>query len=181
MKKFALFCITMLLFAGIASAQDTDSPKVEVFGGYSYVRFNPGMGAPGDNFNGGTGSVSFNPNSWLGLVGDFGGYHWSQGSDVAPSDVNVFSYLFGPKIAFRSGRFTPFAQVLFGAVHSYVAGGPSENAFAMAMGGGADWNFTDHLGIRLIQADYLMTRFGFGGPSYTQNSARISTGVVLRW
>ncbi len=181
MKKLVLFFGIMLLFAGIASAQDTDSPKVEAFGGYSYVRFNPGMGSSGLNFNGGTASVSYNPNSWLGIVGDFGGYHFTESGESGPSDVNVFSFLFGPKVALRRGRFTPFVQSLFGVAHDYVAGGTKENVFAMTLGGGADVNLTSHLGVRLIQAEYLMTRFGFGGPAYNQNSARISTGVVFRW
>ena len=53
----------------------------------------------------------------------------------------------------------------------------SENAFAMALGGGLDYNATSHIGIRLVQAEYLMTRFA----SETQNNARISAGVVFRW
>jgi hypothetical protein len=47
----------------------------------------------------------------------------------------------------------------------------------LAAGGGLDWNATTHIGIRVIQAEYVMTRFG----GDTQNNARISTGVVFRW
>ena len=47
----------------------------------------------------------------------------------------------------------------------------------MTAGGGVDWNATTHIGIRLIQAEYLMTRFF----SETQNNVRVSTGVVFRW
>jgi opacity protein-like surface antigen len=195
MKRWALLCGVLLLFVGVASAQGTDSPKVEVFGGYSYVRFNPGYNAPGVNFNGGSGSVSYNLTPMIGIVGDFGGYHYSQGG----GDVNVVSYLFGPKIAMRRGPITPFAQALFGGAHGSINAGAcsgarvrpdttfsgcgttSENAFAMALGGGVDWNATEHIGVRLIQAEYLLTRFGFGGPTYSQNNARISAGVVFRW
>jgi outer membrane immunogenic protein len=188
MKRWALLCGVMLICSGIAAAQD-ENPKAEVFGGYSYVRFNAGSGLPGINFNGGSGSVSYNLNSWLGFVGDVGGYHWSQSS----VSLNVISYLFGPKIALRHGRITPFFQGLFGGarasggtgcaaarVRPEVAFGcfsGSENAFATALGGGLDWNATPHLGVRLAQAEYLMTRFS----SQTQNNARISAGVVFRW
>lgn len=193
MKRLALLCGALLLFAGVASAQD--SPKVEAFGGYSYLRandFNTGL-----NFNGGSGSLAYNLTPMFGIVGDFGGYHWSQSG----ADATVVSYLFGPKVALRHGPITPFAQVLFGGAHASgsafnqgcaarvhgegttctVSG--SENAFAMTIGGGVDWNATPHIGIRLIQAEYLMTRFsGFGNNgSDTQNNARISTGVVFRW
>lgn len=188
MKRLALLCGAVLLFAGLASAQE--APKAEVFGGYSYLRVNPGFGAPGLNFNGGSGSLAYNFTPMLGVVADFGGYHWSQSG----TDATAFSYLFGPKIALRHGPITPFAQVLFGGAHlsgtgctdaarvrpqgSIVGcGSGSDNSFSMTAGGGLDWNATEHIGIRVIQAEYLMTRFF----SETQNNARISTGVVFRW
>ena len=190
MKRLALLCGVMLLFAGLASAQD-EAPKVEAFGGYSYVRVNPGFGFDGANFNGGSGSLAYNFTPWLGAVADFGGYHWSQSG----GDATVVTYLFGPKIAYRHGPITPFAQVLFGGAHAsgdffgvpsdarvrrqgcIDCGSGSDNAFAMTIGGGVDWNATEHIGIRLIQGEYLMTRF----LSNTQNNARISAGAVFRW
>jgi len=189
-SRWVLACGIALFFAGMAVAQD-EAPKAEVFAGYSYVRVNPGFGAPGINFNGGSASVSYNPNSWLGLVADFGGYH---GSEFGVS-ADVYSYLFGPKLALRKGAFTPYAQTLFGGAHGsagagcpvfaarlhreggIICGSGSDNAFAMTIGGGLDWNATEHIGIRLVQAEYFMTRF----LSETQNNARISTGVVFRW
>jgi opacity protein-like surface antigen len=186
MKRWALFCGLMLIFAGVASAQDT--PKAEVFGGYSYIHVSEN--SFGANLNGGSASLSYNPNSWLGLVGDFGGYH--GGPSFGNGDV--YSYLFGPKIAFRRGRITPFVQTLFGGAHASGSGNTclaarvrpegtscttsvSENSFAMTVGGGLDWNATEHIGVRLIQAEYLLTDF----VSTRQNNARISAGVVFRF
>ena len=190
MKRLALLCGAMLVFAGVASAQD--SPKVEAFGGYSFVHVSDqGQTA---NLNGGSGSLDYNLTPMFGIVGDFGGYHWSQKGVSA----NVISYLFGPKIALRHGPITPFAQVLFGGarlsgivfnpcpsarVHpeaSTCSTSASENAFALAVGGGLDWNATAHIGIRLVQAEYLMTKFK-DGVNDRQNNARVSTGVVFRW
>src|SRR5579863_830482 len=147
MKKWSLLCGVVLLFASLASAQD-EAPKVEAFGGYSYVRAN--VANTGLNFNGGSGSLAYNFTPMLGVVADFGGYHWSQG----PVDLNVVTYLFGPKIALRHGPITPFAQALFGGGHASgtVLGCPSarirpqvacnvsgsENGFAMTIGGGVD-------------------------------------------
>jgi opacity protein-like surface antigen len=182
----------VLLFASAASAQD-EGPKAEIFAGYSYGRVNPGFGIPGFNMNGGSASVSFNPTSSLGIVADFGGYHTGNISGV-PVDLNIYTYLFGPKLAYRSGKVTPFVQALFGGAHASVSGTPlvdarvrpeqiiidttgSDNSFAMALGGGLDYNATDHIGIRLIQAEYLMTRFS----SETQNNARISAVIVFRF
>ncbi len=187
MKRLALLCGALVLFAGVASAQD--SPRVEAFGGYSYLRANDFN--TGENFNGGSGSLAYNFTPMLGVVADFGGYHWSQ----AGVDSTVVSYLFGPKIALRHGPITPFAQALFGGAHASFSGNEcdtarvhsegggcenfstSDNAFSMALGGGLDWNATTHIGIRVIQAEYVMTRFG----GDTQNNARISTGVVFRF
>jgi opacity protein-like surface antigen len=195
MKRLALLCGALLLFVGIASAQD-ESPKVEAFGGYSYLRVSPGDNSGSFNFNGGSGSLAYNFTPMLGVVGDFGGYHWSQGE----SDGTAVTYMFGPKVALRHGPITPFAQALFGGAHgsgeffnicnsatvhreASCEGSISQNAFAMAIGGGVDWNATSHIGIRLIQAEYLFTKFNEGGGSLPdhQNNARISTGVVFRF
>jgi hypothetical protein len=53
----------------------------------------------------------------------------------------------------------------------------------MTTGGGLDWNATPHIGVRLVQAEYLMTRFsGLGNNgSDTQNHFRYEAGVVFRW
>jgi opacity protein-like surface antigen len=195
MKRLALLCGALLLFAGIASAQDT--PKLEAFGGYSYLRVSPGDDSGSFNFNGGSGSLAYNFTPMLGVVGDFGGYHWSQDG----GDGTAVTYMFGPKVALRHGPITPFAQALFGGAHGSgeffnicdgatihrqgdggCEGSISQNAFAMAIGGGVDWNATSHIGIRLIQAEYLFTKFneGVDFPDH-QNNLRISTGVVFRF
>lgn len=178
MKRWALFCGVMLLFAGMAAAQG--NPSVEIFGGYSYVRVSVSGTNVTANLNGGGGSVSFNPNRWLGLVGDFGGYHGG------PSDLNgdVYTYLFGPKVAFRTGKITPFVHALVGGAHvmagSKLNAGGAENAFATALGGGLDWNATSYIGIRLVQAEYLLTEFT-DHINGRQNNARVSAGVVFRF
>src|ERR1700728_3204046 len=100
MKRLALLCGAMLLFAGLASAQD--SPKVEAFGGYSYLRANEG--GEGFNFNGGSGSLAYNLTPWLGVVRDFGGYSWRGSGE----DATVVQYLFGTQISYHRGTITAF-------------------------------------------------------------------------
>jgi opacity protein-like surface antigen len=191
MNRLALLCGALLIFAGAASAQDF--PKFEAFGGYSYLHVNEFN--TGYNFNGGSGSLAYNFTPMLGVVADFGGYHWSGPfEDEGNLTINVVSYLFGPRVSLRHGKFTPFAQALFGGAHGsfnanevcdarvHGQGGcgsvsTSDNSFSLAVGGGLDWNATTHIGIRLIQAEYLMTQF----LDTTQNNARISTGVTIRW
>jgi len=183
MKRWALLCGAMLLLAGIASAQDLD--KVEVFGGYSYVRADANLFGTnsGLNFNGGSGSIAYNVLPWVGIVADFGGYHWNGSGVYAGTDGTAVSYMFGPKVSMHAGRFTPFVQSLYGGTHlSGTTCGDgctsgSTNGFSMTVGGGLDWDATRHIGVRLIQAEYYMTRLD----NSTQNNARISAGVTFRF
>jgi opacity protein-like surface antigen len=181
------------------------TPRVEIFLGYSYLRAVPTLAA-GNRFvwlNGGSTSIAFNFNRYLGLVGDFGGYADSQlrlngaatPAKVADSSGSAYTYLFGPRLSFRQHeRITPFVQVLFGGVHasdvtlSGCSGAgctplPSENKFAMTAGGGLDVRVHRHIAIRVIQAEYLMTKFDDSstGQSGSQNDVRLSAGIVFRF
>jgi outer membrane protein OmpA-like peptidoglycan-associated protein len=184
---------------------DMDTPRAELFLGYSYLRAVPTYAA-GNRLvwlNGGSTSLAFNLNRYLGLVADFGAYTNSQmrftGGYTATVDVNnsniaVLSYLFGPRLSFRNHeRITPFAQVLFGGVHANQVTLtnctfsctllPSEDSFAMTAGGGIDFKIHHHFAIRIIQAEYMMTRFANydTGATGTQNDMRLSSGIVFRF
>ena len=96
------------------------------------------------------------------------------------------TYLFGPRVSYRrSERFTPFGEVLFGVAHasaSISGSSGSNNAFAMTIGAGVDYNLTDRLAIRPVKLDYLITRFSeTGSGAQTQNNLRVSTGIVFRF
>jgi len=178
--------------------------RVELFLGYSYLRAVPTLAA-GNRLvwlHGGSTSVAFNLNHFLGLVGDFGGFADSElnltgpGANperIADSGGNAFTYLFGPRFSYRRHeRFVPFAQVLFGGIHAspVTLSGctgttciplPSQNAFALTAGGGLDLKIHHHLSLRLVQAEYLMTRFAdpMTGDGNTQNDIRLSAGLVI--
>ncbi|MDD5543379.1 MAG: hypothetical protein PHX83_09405 [Acidobacteriia bacterium] len=149
-----------------------DYPKAEIFGGYSFQHVEGGT-----NLNGWNASLAGNLNNWLGVVADFGGYY---------GDFNDHTFMFGPQISYRGDeRFTPFFHALFGGAHD--SGGLLEakgsTAFAMAIGGGIDYNASKNFAVRIIQVDYLMTRFNIPGGSHpnTQNNARVSVGIVGRF
>ena len=167
MRKYISLCGLFLFITIPALAQDY--PKAEIFGGYSYVR------AGGANFNGGSGSVAYNPNPWLGLMGDFGVYHNGQ-----VGSTNFVSYLFGPRVVYRkSSKITPYGQLILGGAHlsaSFAGVSASSNAFAMAMGGGLEAGISPHFAIRLVQVEYLLTKNSAGHA----NDARISAGIVYR-
>jgi len=162
----------------------TEAPKVDLFFGYSYVRAEPGDPLDGFDNHGGSASAAFNLNRWFGLVADFGGYRFTEVLNV-PLRGNIFSYLFGPRFSYRQNdRLTPFAQLLFGGARiSASAAGASdaENAFAMTAGGGVDVNVHRNVAIRIVQTEYLLSRFtGLSGSRETQNNIRLSTGIVFR-
>jgi hypothetical protein len=177
--------------------------KVELFLGYSYLHAMP---ATDENrmvwLNGGSASIAYNFNRYLGLVGDFGGFADSEvklnignSSSVVDSSGKAYTYLFGPRVSFRNHtRITPFAQALFGGMHasevtlSNCTGGgctplPAENKFAMTAGGGLDIGVSRHFAVRLVQAEYLMTSFkNLGtGADARQNDMRLSSGIVFRF
>ncbi len=167
MHKISWLVGLVMLLAASAWAQDQDDPKVELFGGYSYVRFN--VAGTGANLNGGSAALAVNPNRWLGFIADFGAYNGSG--------VTTATYLFGPRFSYRSkSPVTPFAQVLVGGAHATNAG----NTFAMTAGGGFDLEVDSHWSWRMAQAEYLLTTFNDGAGS-RQHNARISTGIVYRW
>ena len=186
-----------------SAGQNIGFPKAELFLGYSYLRAVP---APADGnrlmwMNGGSASIAFNMNHYLGLVADFGAYTNSQmrftgayTSTVNVNNANVAaqSYLFGPRLSFRYDRITPYFQVLLGGARANqviltncTAGCtllPKQDALAATAGGGLDLRVHRHIAIRIIQAEYLMTRFASytTGSTATQNDMRLSAGIVFR-
>jgi hypothetical protein len=174
------------------------TPRVEVFGGYSYVN--------GDfpdvkrfNANGFNSSLVGNINRFFGAELDFSG-HYATFFDVSVPGIlsasiktRAYTALAGPRFTARYGRGTAFFHALFGASHGTteakgaipilgLAGSLriSDTTFAMALGGGFDLNLNRNVAIRLGQVDYILTRFR-EPERITQNNFRVSTGMVFRF
>lgn len=121
-----------------------------------------------------------------------------------PPTIRSYSFLFGPVFSYRKGRMKPFAHALFGVNRAStgdiglgtLAGLPlpgggtipptfsfSDDAFAMAFGGGLDVRMTDRFHVRVGQMDYVYTGhdFTFGAPGVAahQNNVRFSAGIVI--
>lgn len=186
MKLRVVVCLlAVLAFCGSAvKAQET--PKVDVFAGYSYVRDNPHTsGVDSFDLHGGSASIAYNVNNWLSGVADFGAYHNGNILNTGV-DGTLSTYLFGPRVSYRHwDRVTPFGEVLFGVAHASATAfgvGGSDNAFAMTVGGGFDVKVSDHFSVRPVKVDYLLTRFDETGTgAQSQNNLRVSTGVVFRF
>ena len=161
-------------------------PRFEINGGYSYISFAPGD--PFNNFNnhGGSGGFTYNANRVLGLTAEVGGYNGHRDVNGVRQSAGLTSYLFGPRLNLRKfEHFVPFAEFLFGGANGNLGftGDRSQNAFALAAGGGVDVVLTKNLAWRFAQIDYLMTNFS--GPSLNpdgrQNNLRLGSGLVLRF
>jgi outer membrane protein OmpA-like peptidoglycan-associated protein len=182
-------------------------PKAEVFLGYTFWRAMPANSSNRiDYLHGESMSIAYNLDSHVGLVFDIAGFpdttvrlatFSTPPTQIYNSSGNVFTYMVGPRLSFRHERVTPFIQILVGAALASgvtvngCTGDPvctplgSEYAFAMTSGGGVDITLFRHLALRLIQAEYLTTRF-HNPPSNNagndwQGNLRLSTGLVFRF
>jgi opacity protein-like surface antigen len=201
-----------LLLGSVAYAQDY--PKIETAPAFMYIRTTPQSSwfqVPGAiikaqalNCAGGGGTIAYNVSSLVGIAADLGGCKifsnaYGLGNTV---DGNEFTYLFGPRFTYRSGsKFEHFFEVNFGGARISLscknsastclnaAGGGtfSKNAFAMTVGGGFQIKASKKISIRLVQAEYLYTRFGNNcalavcSNNNNQNSFRLKSGIVLNW
>jgi outer membrane immunogenic protein len=183
-NKFAIAILLGLLgTAHLASAQETS--RFELYGGFSYIRFNvnanlPGV-APSATYNayGGGSQLEYNANHWLGAVADLAGYGAFATSDGALIG-GAFTYLFGPRVNFRHRNVAPFAQVLFGGIATTDGIGVSgpQNNFAMTAGGGVDFKVSANISVRPVQLEYLMTRLP-NGLNNREDNVRIGAGITL--
>ena len=164
-----VFLLTALVLGTSLTAKAQYERHAELFGGYSYMRYNPtGVDV---NLNGWDASVNFKVFPVLGIVGDFAGDYGSPGGISS----SVHTYMLGPQVSLPA-RVSPFAHLLFGGAHLNVSG-ETDNSYAMGFGGGIDLHATHNLGLRLFEIDDIYTRFG----GFNQNNARVSAGIVFRF
>jgi opacity protein-like surface antigen len=184
MKKLLFLASLLALCLPLAASAQEAAPKVEIFGGYSYLRADTVFGINAHGFNT---SIAGNITKHVGIVGEFSRFTNSE-SFPAPIlgnvivNTNVSTYLFGPRIVLHRGKTEPFAHALFGGAreNETVPGRPvapvTDNAFAFALGGGLDVKVNDNFAIRVAQIDYLGDKLR----GQTGNNFRYSTGIVIR-
>src|SRR5262245_46786513 len=170
-----LFVAGLLMVMSLSTRAQEQTPRVEVFGGYSYA---------GGNFNGWNASVTGNVNKWFGVTADFSGYHGGTSLPNFEEQQKVYTYLVGPKFSLRRNRVTPFAYALYGGLHfsstETVFGqrsSASDTGSSISLGGGLDVKLNDRIAIRAVQIDYLRASFF----DEVHNRGRLSFGVVLRF
>jgi hypothetical protein len=208
MKLRNVLSVGVVMLLGL-TAMAQDFPKIEVGVDYSYARYVPTHAFIKNSYslNGAGGSVDFNLAKYFGIKMDLQGYGSNTqtftapaGSAVCPSgcsanvQANLFTYMFGPQIGIRTGKFRPYGHFLLGGAHSNVYGNiekvpgvvfskaPSGNTFAYEFGGGVDIpvNHSGSISIRPGEVDYLYTRFNNSTTS-AQSSFRYKGGIVFNF
>jgi Outer membrane protein beta-barrel domain len=147
--KNTIMFAALLLSSTVAFAQE-ETQRIELFGEYSYLRFNPSLPHLNNrSFNGGGGGATFNLNRYLGIKGELMGYGSTSFTTTVGAPIitpkgtipagtfnsqgNMFTYLFGPVVKVPLSRITPFGELLFGGSNSNGYGNLSKSIIA---GGG---------------------------------------------
>jgi opacity protein-like surface antigen len=171
-----LFYVPLVIFLMTISAAAQETPKVELFGGYSYV---------GGNFHGWNVSVAGNVNKWFGVAADVSGHSGGFDDFDVRERQKINSFLVGPRFSIRKHkRLTPFVHALFGPTRVRVRAtegvetfNASDTGFSMFLGGGLDIKINDHVAIRAIQIEYGRANIF----DESQARGRVAVGVVFRF
>jgi hypothetical protein len=171
----SLTAVLLLLMGSAAGQSFLKSPQVNVFAGYSLLRYDAqpwGFSGP-LNLHGGNLELSLPIYQGWGLVADVSGHYSDQ--------IKEFNFLIGPeyRIEFKGMHF--FGRGFWGKSRTrlLVLGAsqlePSSLGYSGGGGGGIDIPLGGRFSIRPIQADYLVTS-AFGNK---RSSVRYSTGLVV--
>ena len=209
MTKVGLFGIFLLLGAR-ALAQGY--PAMELGINYTYARYSPSAAYIKNSYslNGGGGSFVYNFSKYIGAKMDLQGYGSNTSSFIIPSGIgpcpangptctgnvqaNLFTYMFGPQVGIREGKFRPFGHLLMGGAHSNLGANlykdigtniarPAGDAFALAFGGGIDvkLNHSGTVAFRPAEVDYLWTHFNLYHGQSGQSNFQYKAGIVFNF
>ncbi len=177
MKRLLPISIVFLLLAAPVWGQDY--PRVEVFGGFSYLDVvvdDVFAGASEERFYGWQASISGNFHENIGLVFDVGGQYKS----VLDITTQFYEFLVGPRFRTQNEPVTGFAHALVGLMHARVSGlgdTLSDTALALGFGGGVDVNVSDVVAIRAFQTDFLVDHF----VDEWHWNFRVGSGIVFKF
>ncbi len=177
----------LLVLSGAASAQNINQSNV--FVGYSFLADNLFSGQHA-SLNGWSMSAEKKYLPFFGLVGDVSGVYGSKGLPgsasacgsagcVVQSSISQYTFDVGIRGSYATNTIRPFAEALFGEVHTTESGlglSNTNNGFDALLGAGIDCRLTRRLGCRAT-IDYIVT----GNFVVRHNSIRASSGLVFRF
>jgi hypothetical protein len=166
-------CLFWLFILASLPSTAQEVPRVQVFGGYSYLRFDSrSFGfANGSNLNGYTLAPAFNLTRNFGVVAELSGQYGSH--------LNLRDIAAGPQFLYLRNNTLFSGHVLIGESRTFVSVGNTgeDTARAIVVGGSADHSLSPRFAWRVVQVDYVYTSLF----NRTQNNFRISTGLVYHW
>ena len=177
----SMFACLLFLTTSSTYANAQEIPVAEYFGGYSYSSVKPDFLSERGNAHGFHADIVLNTRLFGIVLADVSKHYGGS----AGTNLNMTTFLFGPRITRRGKNVTWFVQSLYG--YSYINAdgdifgpeiGRGDSSFAFAPGGvGIDVRLSEKIALRVFQFDLLFTNLGRGGG---QIHPRVSTGVVLR-
>jgi hypothetical protein len=183
---FIFVLVLVLFFVGIAANAQVPTSG-NVFFGYSYS--NTDLSLNRGSLNGWEATLEGKIFPHVGIVADFSGHYGSLkyptpagtcpiGIVCSPISVSTHEedVLFGPRVSVGVGRYTPFAEALFGVGHVSRSGFGTDTSWATGLGGGLDYRLIRFVAWR-FQGDYIHTHLFSQG----QNNLRLSTGIVVHF
>jgi len=185
-RNVTLSILLLGLAASFAWAQDaprgSNPGRLDLALGYTAILAN----APPNNtcgcfwMQGGSAQAAVAIKRGLSGVADFGMTEATKVGEAPGYDITLSSYLLGPRYSFHRNRYSPYAQVLAGAAHSSTndATDNGSTAFAFSPGVGLDLNLKRYISLRVVEADYLLTRIP-NGANNVESQLRLTTGIVL--
>jgi opacity protein-like surface antigen len=120
-------------------------------------------------------SVTYFTNEWFGIEGSV----TTAFSPVLQNNEHVKLLLYGggPKVAWRQRSWEPWLHAILGGAHVQPqTADNSKNAFAVKLGGGADYRFNPRFSGRL-EADWVRTTFF----TLSQNNFELMGGIVFHF
>lgn len=175
-KRATSLLVSLCLLGPLASAQILKVPEVDIFGGYSYLRFGGSqLGFPGPvNLNGANVELAVHVYQGFGIVGDFSG-HFSK-------DLSEYNFLIGGQYRFDVRGLHFYGHAMGGKARTRLSNigtsqiEPSNLGGAALVGGGFEMPWKDRVMLRPVQIDYLLN--GAFGDKFS--SIRVSSGIVFR-
>jgi hypothetical protein len=187
-RLFAAFtCLFLVVVASVA--QEVPKAEVYLGYGFVRFYPGGPTNAFTANGGFGSAQYNFNRHfSFVGELGGVTNNAWTVANGIVEPNQTVFTYLFGPRVYFnKAGVVSPFIEYLVGGFHNsrtinidnallpsplpplrgvgvrqfanFTRFNSTQNAAAMAVGGGVDLRLSRLIAVRPIQLDYLPTNF----------------------
>ncbi len=177
MRTACAAATVVLALALCLRAQERPS-RLDVFGGYSLLH------SSDFNLSGWEAAPTVNIGQIFGITSAISGHYSRQESSGTNLKSSIYSFMFGPQLAYRSRRYTPLVHALFGFSHqtdqATVSGtelpSTAENYFRMAIGGGVDVSVGRSVALRPVRADFVLFRLA----DHSFKEFRYAGGLVFR-